>query len=288
MANCPVCGGDKYNQLLKITHPDRFELSLGISENCYERKWVECSECGVALNILPDISREKLESLRASYYEVDFMGSCVDEKYTKVMAMPARQSDNVGRVKRVINFSRQWFGGQYIPRVMDIGAGTGVFLSRLVDETGGQWECLGLEPDPNAANHLRKVGKFTVVEAMFDGQSELHGYNIITLNKVLEHIENPKLFLQKVVKSLNSKNAFLYIEVPDKSTTYLRPANDNILGSLHCNLYDPFSLSRLIQQVGLEVLSLNRISEPSGKLTVYAFAALAKSIVTNGLPHDSI
>ncbi len=283
---CTLCGSDEVDIKLVITKPDRFETSHGISEFQYERYWVECKECGGATNILPDFISQKIIDLRTSYYAVDFSNSSLLEKYKKIMTLSDVKSDNAGRVKRILNFSKAWFGGVIKPKVMDIGAGTGVFLSRLVDETKGHWEYLGVEPDPNAANHLREIDKFTVIEAMFYGQSELFGYNIVTLNKVLEHIENPSQFLEKVVKTLDPENSFLYIEVPDKSTIYLRSPSDNILGSLHCNLYDPFSLSRLIKQVGLEILSLNRITEPTGKLTVYAFAAPTKSFTHNGLPHE--
>jgi hypothetical protein len=152
-----------------------------------------------------------------------------------------------------------------------------VFLSRLVDQTAGAWQCLGVEPDPRAAAHLRQLEKFAVVEAMYLGQPELRGFNLVTLNKVLEHIEQPLPFLLQVVQSLVPDDGLLYVEVPDKLTTRLRSPQDNILGALHCHLYDP---------TGLELLCVNRVAEPSGKLSVYAFAAPAESVVKKGLPHE--
>jgi SAM-dependent methyltransferase len=283
---CAVCDGEEGNEILLIDRPDRFEQSIGVGSKGYARQWVECLLCGAASNLLPPESAQRLAILRAAYYEVDFMGSDIGEKYRRVMSMPAGQSDNAGRVARVTDFVRRWSGAPAQPRVMDIGAGTGVFLSRLVDQTAGAWQYLGVEPDPRAAAHLRQLEKFAVVEAMYLGQPELRGFNLVTLNKVLEHIEQPLPFLLQVVQSLVPDDGLLYVEVPDKLTTRLRSPQDNILGALHCHLYDPTSLGYLLRRAGLELLCVNRVAEPSGKLSVYAFAAPAESVVKKGLPHE--
>lgn len=286
MFRCALCAGEDAREILRIDQPDRFEQSIGVGPHGYTRCWVECQQCGGATNVLPEESALRLAALRAAYYEVDFMGSDIGEKYRRVMSMPAGQSDNAGRVARVTDFVRRWSGAPARPRIMDIGAGTGVFLSRLVDQTAGAWQYLGVEPDPRAAAHLRQLEKFAVVEAMYLGQPELRGFNLVTLNKVLEHIEQPLPFLLQVVQSLVLDDGLLYVEVPDKFTARLRSPQDNILGALHCHLYDPTSLGYLLRRAGLELLCVNRIAEPSGKLSVYAFAAPAESVVKKGLPHE--
>jgi len=283
---CAICSSSQGREILRIKYPDRFERSIGVSEAGYVRSWVECQHCGGTTNMLPKESALRLAALRAAYYEVDFTGSDIGEKYRRVMSMPADKSDNAGRVARVKDFVRRWSGALAQPRVMDIGAGTGVFLSRLIDQTAGEWQYFGVEPDPRAAAHLRQLEKFTVVEGMYLGQPELHGFNLVTLNKVLEHIEQPLPFLLQVVQSLVPDDGLLYIEVPDKLTTRLRSPQDNILGALHCHLYDPVSLGYLVRRSGLELLCASRVAEPSGKLSVFAFAAPAESVVKKGLPYE--
>jgi SAM-dependent methyltransferase len=283
---CAICEGNSARELLRIDSPDRFETSIGIKDAGYVRRWVECETCGTASNVLPPESAEHLATIRAAYYEVDFIGSDIGDKYLRVMSMPVGQSDNAGRVARVLNFVRRWFEVSADIRVMDIGAGTGVFLSRLVDETLGSWQYLGVEPDPRAAAHLRQLKKFPVVEAMYQGQSELCGFSLVTLNKVLEHIEHPLPFLEQITQSLLPHNGLLYIEVPDKVTIQLRSQNDNILGALHCHLYDPLSLGYLLRRAGLQLLRVDRIREPSQKLSLCAFAAPLQSIHNQGLPYE--
>lgn len=282
MFECAICRGNTGREILRISHPDRFEQSIGVSAYGYQRRWIECGTCGAATNVLPQSSADKLSVLRSAYYEVDFANSNIGEKYSRVMALPAAQSDNAGRVARIIDFARKWVLPDAAPRVLDIGAGTGVFLSRLIDQTGGDWPCVGLEPDPQAAAHLRQLGKFTVVEAMYQGQSDLKNFELITLNKVLEHISDPVPFLQMVIGSMRRTDSLLYIEVPDKLTTSLRPPSDNILGALHCHLYDPVSIGYLARAAGIEIVRIDRIREPSGKLTVYAFGALPEVIENRG------
>lgn len=282
MFKCAICRGSTGRELLRISQPDRFEQSIGVSAHGYQRRWIECRTCGAATNVLPQASADKLSVLRSAYYEVDFANSNIGEKYSRVMALPASQSDNAGRVARIIDFAREWFLPDTAPRVLDIGAGTGVFLSRLIDQAGGDWPCVGLEPDPQAAAHLRQLEKFTVVEAMYQGQADLKNFGLITLNKVLEHISDPVPFLQMVTGSMRRDDSLLYIEVPDKLTTRLRPPSDNILGALHCHLYDPVSIGYLARPAGIEIVRIDRIREPSGKLTVYAFGALPGVIENKG------
>ena len=88
------------------------------------------------------------------------------------------------------------------------------------------------------------------------------------------------------MSSLDRENSLIYIEVPDKVTTRLRSSDDNILGALHCHLYDPKSLSYLAAVVGIEIVRIDRIVEPSGKLTVYAFCALREVIDKRGKISD--
>ena len=57
-----------------------------------------------------------------------------------------------------------------------------------------------------------------------------------------------------------------------------RPPDDNILGALHCHLYDPVSLAVLLSRAGLATLRIERVFDPSGKITMTAFATLDGAI----------
>lgn len=280
---CPICGAKLGKVLLTIKNPDRFESFAGIASAGYKRKWVECAGCCAAIDVR-NYKNDKLKVLETAYYEVDFKKSSIAEKYKKIMALPPEKSDNAQRVIRMHDFMNSWLkqaAGAVSKRfkVVDIGAGTGVFLARFL-ETGAdsEWDGTAVESDPLACKHLRSLNKFEVKEGIFPGKFKLKDFDLCALNKVVEHVEKPVPFLKKIKTVLNSQNGILYIEVPDKLTIKYRPPEDNILGALHHHLYDPSSLIYLLNLAGFVPLQIMRYVEPSGKISVAAFATLGSSM----------
>lgn len=276
---CAICGAALGRELLRITVPDRFERHVGIAAEGYARSWVECGGCGAATNVLAEGNRARLDSIAAGYYEVDLAGGSVADKYAKVMALPPGRSDNAQRVARVAAFADAWLPPEAAaPRVLDIGAGTGVFLARFLAHPGRRaWSGTGVEPDPAAAAHLRSLARFTVIEGLFTAASGLAQFDLVTLNKVVEHLPQPLALVRDAAGALEPSRGLLYIELPDKLTVSHRPPSDNILGALHCHLYDPGSVAALLVRAGLVALRIERLFEPSGKISVAAFAAMPEA-----------
>lgn len=288
-STCAICDGVLDHELLRITQPDRFERHLGIASTGYVRSWVECGTCGAATNVHGAGNRERLDSLAAGYYEVDFAAGSIGDKFAKVIAMPPERSDNAQRVARIHAFLDAWLpasrGGR---RVLDIGAGTGVFLWRFLEqgELGG-WAGTAVEPDAIAARHLRSLDRFPVIEDLFSSELGLTDFDLVTLNKVVEHLPKPVELVKQAASALRLPGGLLYVEVPDKLTVRHRLPDDNILGALHCHLYDPVSLAMLLSRAGLATLRIDRVFDPSGKITVTAFATLDDAIermATTGIP----
>jgi 2-polyprenyl-3-methyl-5-hydroxy-6-metoxy-1,4-benzoquinol methylase len=276
---CAICGGRLDSVLAVHTAPDRFEVHLGISAENYSRRWLVCGQCGSASNIMDPANAARLAKLADGYYEVDFSKSSVQEKFAKVMALPEDKSDNAGRVKRVIaqlDTWRQSLGLARRPaRVLDIGAGTGVFLAKLLQskaQTVTNWHATVIEPDRVAAEHLRELNKFDVIQGVFDAASVMQLFDLVTLNKVVEHLPKPQALMSGVANALDPDGGIVYIEVPDVLTIGRRLPTDNILGSLHHHLYSPRGLTFLIEGVGLRLLAIGRTIEPSGKITLFGFA----------------
>ncbi len=279
---CAICGGEAGPELLRIETPDRFERHVGVSAEGYLRRWVECSGCGVAANIIGDDVLERLEDLnRSGYYEVDLQGANIGDKYRKVMSLPPEESDNAGRVSRILSFLETWGSRDAVARrVIDIGAGTGVFLSLFLREgsPAGAWSALAVEPDPIAAAHLRSLGAFDVEESTYAPDRRRGGFDLVTLNKVVEHVADPVAFLSGVATALDTPGGLMYVEVPDKATLFHRAPSDNILGALHRHLYSVRSLDEALRRAGLEVLAIERVIEPSGKLSLAAFATTPSAL----------
>lgn len=279
---CTICENSRFTEVMRIETPDRFERAVGISADNYCRAWVRCHHCGAALNVhIPD-NLSQLKSLASSYYAVDFKDETIIAKYRKIMSLPPEKSDNSQRVLRIKEFWEKWrkertSGAEKSSKIIDIGAGIGVFLSRFLDEfrgTATRWEAVAVESDPIACEHLKTLDKFEVREEMFPGPRLLSGFSLCTLNKIIEHIDNPQNFLMSVRQVLDCEAGLLYIEVPDVKTLEYRSPSDNVLGSLHYHLHDFKSLFYLLENSGFVPLHMTRLVEPSGKISIAAFATL--------------
>ena len=273
---CPLCGPTTGETILEITRPDRFERAAGISMEDYQREWVACAGCGLLIDCY---DRKDISYLyNDQYYSAEIEKESVSERFSRILALPPERSDNHFRIKRILNYLTDFYSNysNVVPadlkkRILDIGSGTGVFLYRFL-ENAPAWKASAIEPNHYACEHLRALEKFTVIENYFSKSVVEESQELITLNKVLEHIQDPVDLLRNVKDSL-SKYGLVYVEVPDKETVRYRQPNDNILGSLHYYLFDPATLCLLFQKSQLAPLAVQRYVEPSGKITVSGFAA---------------
>jgi len=272
---CRLCGDRLGEAALVHTQPDRFERAAGIAADGYRRAWRRCPTCAALIDVQRPEDEAALERLTSSYYEVD-LGSGIQAKFDKVMALPAHQSDNAGRVARIADAWRRLTAARESDAlVIDVGAGTGVFLARFLATAGAGWKGVAIEPDPIAAEYLQKLDRFEVISALFGPDLDLPLADLITFNKVVEHIADPRPVLENAATRLKP-GGLIYVEVPDAQTAHHRPPGDNILGALHRHLYEPETLAMLLRRCGLVTLEVARIVDPSGKLTVFAFAHRAE------------
>jgi SAM-dependent methyltransferase len=271
---CNICNGSlNVEPKLVITTRDRFEMAINSSDNPdFKRTWNECSNCSVIQTIHFEDNEKLLESISGSYYEIDFGDLKPGFRYNRIMSLDNQSSDNYHRVKRILDFYRQWNnGGSSEPKILDIGGGLGVFLSKFI-EMASEFTGVLIEPDEMSTSHLDDTYPFKVYREFFYGQEKFQNeYEIVTLNKVVEHLKNPKELISDISKVLGPKG-ILYLEIPDDLNLVYKPSTDNSLGSLHHNLYNYKSLEHLITSCGYFPLLMERIKEPSGKISIYAFA----------------
>jgi len=279
--SCSLCGGELGPTLKEINKPDRFELHIGIKADNYRRFWILCNQCLCAVNVNTVKNQKLLSEISGSYYQIDFAGLPIKNKYRKILSLPDIESDNYFRVKYIVESLKKFtsncgsinrFGGNI--NVLDIGAGTGVFLTKLIMEaevSNLKINATAIEPDPIAYNHLIEIDKYKVINKKFPC-NELEGkiFDLITLNKIIEHVKYPHKLLENSLELLSPNKGLLYIEVPDKDTIAYCASEDNVLGALHFHLYSFSGLSRLLENCGFVVLESRKVIEPSGKITIRA------------------
>jgi SAM-dependent methyltransferase len=272
---CILCESKKFTTQLEILIPDRFEKALGIKLENYSRKWISCNTCGLFYNLNSDENQKLLNTIGHKYYEIDFGNINLIDRFNKLVELPKDKSDNFHRVNRVKNYFNEQVKKENVEKykILDIGSGLGIFLDSFISN---DWDGTAIEPDPIAYNHIVKISKdrFRVINNVFKKGVIHDKFNLITFNKVLEHLENPITLLEDAKTILMKNMGLIYVEVPDLTTSKFRKEDDNILGSLHFILFDPYTLSLMFKKAGLNTLKVERIVEPSGKITTYGFASI--------------
>lgn len=246
--------------------PPRGETPFDTGHDEYRRCFWRC---GICMHEFAEHDID-LSGLYSGNYVEQTYGDEMRATYDRILALPAEQSDNSGRVQRVLDFGARHFPSGFGPSLLDVGAGLGVFPFSM-RQAG--WDCTALDPDPRAGRHLEEVvGVRAVIGDFFDAEPEILGqFDVITLNKVIEHVEDPVTMLRKATDFLKP-GGFLYAEVPDVAASGDGPEREEFFIEHH-HVFSPASLVMTVERAGLQAVQIERLCEPSGKYTVAIFAS---------------
>jgi SAM-dependent methyltransferase len=259
-----LCGRSELDVVFTYTEPPagevRFDFGAG---KTYLRRVMRCRSCGHFLSV-HDMDMSNL-------YKQDYVDSTyrdgVQRAFERILGLDPARSDNVGRVRRVVEFVERR-GPAGSRTVLDVGSGLCVFLHRLKQETG--WDCTALDPDPRAAAHARERAAVNSVCGDFMEMTALSSYDLITFNKVLEHVLDPVAMLARARRHL-SDQGLVYIELPDgEAAVEAGPGREEFFIDHH-HIFSAQSLLILAQRAGFRLLELERLREPSTKYTLRAF-----------------
>lgn len=243
------------------------ETDYGIFSSLYYREICQCENCGVFFNRRADLFPEGF--YEGKYNAAIEVGS-IERRFQKIIHFPFSNSDNKNRVLRVVKYL---YRNDYAPRemkVLDIGSGTCVFLYEM-KKFGFTTHCI--DPDPAAiANAKERAGVDKAIAALFDEYSSNDRYDLITFNKVLEHVENPVDTLKRANTFLKS-NGLIYVELPDgeRTTPGLEMIDRSEFFIDHHTIFNRQSFVYLAECSGFSVDNLSQIVDPSGKHTIYGF-----------------
>lgn len=264
---CPCCSGTNLQRSHVYSIRPEGETNFNLDAEYYREIW----QCGTCLHYISSHEMDLSSLYNTDYVDSTYGGlSGIQKSYQRIMALDPARSDNVGRVDRVISFAEKHFPSRDRLRVLDIGAGIGVFLGKLKQKV--DWECVAIEPDHRFAEHISAT---LGIEAVADDYLSVdwdRKFDLIALNKVLEHVEDPQHMLQCCVRDL-APGGLLYIELPDGEA-----AAEDRIGFLreeffieHHHVFSMASMELLTQKAGLRSLELQRIQEPSTKYTLISF-----------------
>jgi SAM-dependent methyltransferase len=263
---CPCCGSNRFQ--CEHIFEERPAVETDFKFNDYYRELWRCQICSHFLSNTPmDLS---------TLYDIDYVDKTyggsdgIRRAYERIMGLQPDKSDNAGRVERIVQFAEQHFEDTYSLKVLDIGSGLGVFLSLISHLTN--WTCTALESDPRLAKHAKETLE---IESICEDYRKIEwdrAFDIICLNKVLEHIEEPLGVLQRCRSDLAS-GALLYLELPDGEAA-LNDADGYAREEFvveHHHVFSMASMEILTKRAGFRSIRLERFREPSTKYTLCSF-----------------
>ena len=266
LKSCPITGDKNSMLIFDYNKPPEGEIHLkSVDEFNYNRQiW----------KFLPSNHFISVHNMKlGDIYEGDYLEAVYEDEikmskiFDKIISLPDKKSDNIARFKSISAFSKKWFSNKFIPTLLDIGSGTGVF-PYLVKKNG--WKCLAIDPDQRAVNHLKMKVEVDAIHGDFFKIKPFNKFDIITLNKVLEHVQNPIQMLSLTKKWIKN-NGFLYLEVPDGEISSLYGKNRGEFHIDHLHIFSVASVSIMANKAGYCIQNIYRLKEPSDKFTIRAF-----------------
>jgi SAM-dependent methyltransferase len=248
--------------------PPPGETKFDLGNEAYSRAYDRCDSCG---HFFARHQVDLVALYEHSYVDATYGGTQgMRARLMSIRALPPELSDNAGRTARIARFCQQT-RGRAGGRLLDVGAGIGVFPAAMKDLG---WDVEAIERDPRTADHLHgMVGVKTYTDdiaALKD--AGIAPFDLVTFNKVLEHVQNPVDMLSDAAPMMLAKG-HVYVEVPDVAAAQDGPSREEFFIE-HFHVFSPSSLAMTVEQAGFRLVELERLREPSGKFSLFAFAEL--------------
>ena len=267
-----LCGSEDFATVFTYNAPPKEEVRFGFSrEEGYFREIVRCRGCGHFLS-LHEMDMSSLYS--EEYVDATYQGNLA-RTFEKIINLPEGKSDNKARVKRVECFARGYFGESYRERrrLLDVGSGLCVFPYEM--KRAG-WQCMAMDTDIRQAAHAKECAGVDSVCAEFGSECGLDCFDLISFNKVLEHVEDP-ISMLSAAKDQLAPGGLIYVELPDGEGASRDPDGPEREEFFieHHHVFSAASCAILVERAGLNLLELQRMREASGKYSLAGFVTNA-------------
>ncbi len=267
--SCSICNSHDFHLQGSFSEKPSNETDYGF--NPYNRSLYSCDNCGHFINNYG-------EGMDLScLYEGDYWDSTyahkIEDTFHRIMNLTSDQSDNRGRVSYINGFFDMINIDIKSIKALDIGSGLAVFPA-VMKEYG--WDITALDPDNNAAEHARKVANVSAISADYLKETIDGEFDLISLNKVLEHIPDMIGMLRKVRSNLGD-GGYVYLELPDGEAA-IKDHEGAFREEFFVEHYCAFSFSSfalLVKKSGFKLITMERLVEPSGKYTLRGFLKVA-------------
>lgn len=265
---CLICGNNHARKLFKFQSKD---------DNWYTA--MKCRHCElVYASPQPVLTYESINEIYSSEYYANYYGPKIDYQDKSAVDYYMKCYEKEYAVY-----------DQYAPQkekrtVFDVGCGDGKFLE-IFRQQG--WECLGLEPSETSRSKAIAKG-FNVLSVPFlEITDDVGRFDLIFLDNVIEHINEPQPFLAKVYSLLNPEGIFV-LKTPNSDSlnemletimlrTLPRSVNNGIMGAI----------KKFFKQGSGRVHRFGNLHPPV-HLAIYNDQSIKTALSQAGFPKDGI
>ena len=231
----------------------------------------ECRECGLkAQNPMPDMAQVR------GFYAVDdlypyetFEVSPIRSLKNNMLKLAVRvfypkRPSLISRLGQLLCFPLRLkiiplrpYGG----KLLDVGCGNGAFLKQASNQG---WDVWGCELSQSGAEAAAAGGLRVVHGSVADGGYQDRLFDVVRLEQVFEHLNDPRGTLQEIRRILKL-GGIVIIGVPnsDAFSFCLFKRHWGLLGlPFHLYQYSAATLSSMLSEQGFEVLRIRYLSLP--------------------------
>lgn len=151
----------------------------------------------------------------------------------------------VPRSEKIFQQAKRYLSLKKRGRLLDVGCANGGLL-RFFGTLAPHWKMVGFEIDDKRREEVESIDG---VEAFVSGSLDnlKNHFDLITLIHVLEHLPNPRKWLEEFHRLLNP-GGFILIQLPDP-----RQNPFNLLVADHCSHFILADIKRLVEQAGYQI-----------------------------------
>jgi SAM-dependent methyltransferase len=242
--NCPVCEHPDCHQRWALG--DRFFGTTAENFPLYE-----CTGCGLLFQDAAAVASRLSDFYPEGYWwrPGSGIGSRFERRYREWVV----EHDHLRTIRR-------WFPEGNSLSMLDIGCGTGLFVS-LAGREG--FQAAGLESSQEAVRVAHEAG----VDSVICGDENLlidqgRQFDLITLFHVLEHVPEPFKYLRRIQKLLK-KPGHLVVQVPNRASLQARLFGRRWYGldcPRHLNNFTEYAVLAVLGRAGFRIRQVRRFS----------------------------
>jgi len=232
---CFLCGSNDVNKILECKDY-RFNLSKDVFE------LVQCKKCGlIYINPMP-VADELKKYYPENYYNQGTLSNKIIRIYSILME----------KIK-VYEISYYKNSG----KILDVGCGTGDFLFSF---NKNKWDRYGVDVSKEACEIAKsKLGGNIYNNDLIKCKFPEKYFDVITLNHVLEHFEDPLIEMKEIFRILKD-DGILFIRVPNIESIQFRMTREYWLHldvPRHLFFYSKKTLEKLLNKAKFETIKIS-------------------------------